>query len=173
MAWNPETTELCRSYYCSHFTEEETGSEVTPWLTLSVWKDASSCTVNDYHYCPCNWPPSEKAPEMRQQPFSASEPRLAWKERWGMGLSWGKCMWRLALHVHRKAPETVFGSLGLSNLPSSTPSPPPVPAPEEISLRPSSLQGMQLLCIHGLPPSSPLLPLESQHSCSKPKVAGI
>ena len=58
-----ETTELCRSYYCSHFTEEETGSEVTHWLTLlSTPGDASSYTVTDYHYCPCNWPPSEKAP---------------------------------------------------------------------------------------------------------------
>ena len=49
-----ETTELCRSYYCSHFTEEETGSEVTHWLTfLSTPADASSYTVTDYHYCPC------------------------------------------------------------------------------------------------------------------------
>lgn len=160
MAGILETTELCRSYYCSHFTEEETGSEVT-LADFKYPSDASSCTVNDYHYCPCTGHLQRRLPGDGQQPFSASEPQGLAERALGDGPVLGKVHVEAGPACSPQGSEILaLGSLGLSNLPSSTPSPPPVPAPEEISLRPQLLQGMALLLqIHvATSSSSPPLP---------------
>lgn len=61
----------------------------------------------------------------------------------------------------------VLGSLNLPSLPSSTPSPPPAPTPEEILDLPFTRDARVLHPRGHLPPHSPLL--ESQHPCSKAK----